>query len=115
MPTLLHLLGIKAQDYIQFGTDLFSEDHKDYVAFRNGGFITPEITMVGDIYYDNETGEEIEPTKEMEAIKEKVQHELELSDNVLHGDLLRFYTRSEERRVGKKCIFRCGRDHSKKI
>src|SRR5690625_5699609 len=37
MPTLLHLLGIKAQDYIQFGTDLFSEDHKDYVAFRNGG------------------------------------------------------------------------------
>jgi len=96
MPTLLHLLGIKAQDYIQFGTDLFSEDHKDYVAFRNGGFITPEITMVGDIYYDNETGEEVEPTEEMEAMKEKVQHELELSDNVLHGDLLRFYTPTSE-------------------
>lgn len=92
MPTLLHLLGIKAKDYIQFGTDLLSEEHKDYVAFRNGDFVTPEVTMVRDVYYDNETGEQIEPTKEMESIKEKVQHELELSDNVLHGDLLRFYT-----------------------
>src|SRR5699024_10306490 len=29
MPTLLHLLGIHGQDYIQFGTDLFSPDHKE--------------------------------------------------------------------------------------
>src|SRR5699024_6184066 len=46
MPTLLHLLGIKAQDYIQFGTDLFSEDHKNYVPFRNGDFIAPEFSMI---------------------------------------------------------------------
>src|SRR5699024_5212155 len=38
MPTLLHLLGIDNQDYINFGTDLFSEDHDDLVAFRNGDF-----------------------------------------------------------------------------
>src|SRR5699024_5754189 len=55
MPTLLHLLGIKSQDYIQFGTDLFSEDHKDYVPFRNGDFITPEYSRVKGTYYDNET------------------------------------------------------------
>src|SRR5690625_7338384 len=29
MPTILHLLGIKAQDYIQFGTDLFSNDRSE--------------------------------------------------------------------------------------
>src|SRR5690625_807352 len=46
MPTMLHLLGIRAQDYIQFGTDMFSEDHKDFVIFRNGNFITPEFTFV---------------------------------------------------------------------
>src|SRR5699024_2557669 len=36
IPTSLHLLGIDNQDYINFGTDLFSEDHDDLVAFRNG-------------------------------------------------------------------------------
>ncbi|HLR75378.1 MAG TPA: LTA synthase family protein [Virgibacillus sp.] len=95
MPTLLHILGIKAQDYIQFGTDMFSEGHKDYVAFRNGDFITAEFSMIKDIYYDNETGEELEPTEEMKEMKETILHELELSDKVLLGDLLRYYTPTE--------------------
>ncbi|MGM8365027.1 LTA synthase family protein [Virgibacillus sp. W0181] len=96
MPTLLHLLGIKAQDYIQFGTDLFSEGHKDFVAFRNGDFITPEFSMIRDAYYDTDTGEELEPTEEMQEMEETIQHELELSDKVLQGDLLRFYTPNED-------------------
>lgn len=96
VPTLLHILGIKAQDYILFGTDMFSEDHKDTVAFRNGDFITPDYSMIKGIYYDNETGEELEPTEEFEKEKEKVLYELELSDKVLHGDLLRFYTPTED-------------------
>lgn len=91
MPTLLHLLGIKAQDYIQFGTDMFSEGHKDYVVFRNGDFITPTFSFIKDVFYDTKTGEELEPTEEMTQMKETVQHELELSDKVLQGDLLRFY------------------------
>lgn len=96
MPTLLHLMGIKAQDYIQFGTDLFSEDHKDIVLFRNGDFITPEFSMIKDIYYDNATGEELEVTEELEDMKEKVLYELDLSDKVLFGDLLRFYTPTDD-------------------
>lgn len=97
MPTLLHLLGINAQDYIQFGTDLFSEDHKDFVPFRNGSFMTKEYSYVDGVYYDNETGEKIkEITKKMENQKEQVLHELELSDKVLNGDLLRFYTPNED-------------------
>src|SRR5690625_7526103 len=104
---------------------MFSEDHKDTVAFRNGDFISPEFSMVKGIYYDNETGEELEATEELEKVKENVQYELELSDKVLHGDLLRFYTptddweavnskdRSEERRVGKECRSRWSTEQEK--
>lgn len=93
VPTMLQLMGIKAQDYILFGTDLFSEDHKDFVPFRNGDFMTKEYSKVNGIYYDNVTKERIEePTEEMKQMNETVQEELEYSDSVLYGDLLRFYT-----------------------
>jgi len=97
VPTLLHILGIDAQDYIQFGTDMFSEDHKEYVPFRRGDFMTPEYSMINGVYYDNETKEVIEePTEEMEEMKETVLHELDLSDKVIFGDLLRFYTPNKD-------------------
>lgn len=97
MPTLLHLLGIDAQDYIQFGTDLFSEDHKDFVPFRDGSFMTKDYSHVDGTFYDNETGEEIkEVTKKMKKQKEQVHYELDLSDEVLDGDLLRFHTPNED-------------------
>ena len=34
VPTLLHILGIDSLDYIVFGTDMFSEDHKDFHSFQ---------------------------------------------------------------------------------
>lgn len=93
VPTLLHLLGIEARDYIQFGTDLFSEEHQDFVPFRNGDFMTERFSRVDGVYYDTQTKEVIEePTEEMEELRENVMQELELSDRVLYGDLLRFYT-----------------------
>nr|WP_281355791.1 LTA synthase family protein [Virgibacillus ihumii] len=96
MPTMLHLMGIKANKYIMFGTDMFSKQHKEYVVFRDGDFVTPEYTMADGKFYDNDTGKPIqEPTKEMKEMAEKVRHELELSDNVLYGDLLRFYEPSK--------------------
>lgn len=96
MPTLLHLVGIDAQDYIQFGTDLFSDGHKEYVPFRNGDLITPEYSVISGTFYDNENGEEIEPTEEMIQVRDEALRELELSDKLLNGDLLRFYTPNEE-------------------
>lgn len=97
VPTMLHILGIDAKDYLLFGTDLFSEEHEEMVAFRRGDFVTPEYTVVNDIFYDNETKEVIEePTEEMLEMQERVMYELGLSDKVLHGDLLRFYTPNEE-------------------
>ena len=44
LPTLLHLLGTDTKDYVQFGTDLLSEQHDDLVPFRNGDFVSPTIT-----------------------------------------------------------------------
>ncbi|WP_047981520.1 LTA synthase family protein [Ornithinibacillus contaminans] len=110
MPTLLHLLGINAQDYIQFGTDLFSEGHKEFVPFRRGDYVTPEYTVVSGIYYDNATGEEIEPTEEMLKLKDEVLHELELSDKLLNGDLLRFYSPNDDWTPVDPSIYRYGNE-----
>lgn len=99
LPTLLHLLGVDTQNYIQLGQDLFSPDHKQLVAFRDGDFVTPNYTYYGGVLYDNKTGEEItEPTEELkkqiDADKDAVSNQLATSDKINNGDLLRFYTKS---------------------
>ncbi|WP_279293460.1 LTA synthase family protein [Enterococcus cecorum] len=99
LPTLLHLLGVDTQNYIQLGQDLFSPDHKQLVAFRDGDFVTPNYTYYGGMLYDNKTGEEItEPSEELkkqiDADKEAVSDQLATSDKINNGDLLRFYTKS---------------------
>lgn len=91
LPTMLHLLGIDNKEYIQFGTDLLSPDHDEVVAFRNGDFVSPDYTSIDGTYYQTQTGEEQEPTADMEAVKQKVDTELSFSDAVLYGDLLRFH------------------------
>ncbi|MEO5293850.1 LTA synthase family protein [Enterococcus cecorum] len=99
LPTLLHLLGVDTQNYIQLGQDLFSPDHKQLVAFRDGDFVTPNHTYYGGVLYDNKTGEEItEPSEELkkqiDADKDAVSDQLATSDKINNGDLLRFYTKS---------------------
>lgn len=99
LPTLLHLLGVDTQNYIQLGQDLLSPDHKQLVAFRDGDFITPNYTYYGGVLYDNKTGEEItEPSEELKkqiaTDKDAVSDQLATSDKITNGDLLRFYTKS---------------------
>lgn len=99
LPTLLHLLGVNTEKYIQLGQDMFSPDHKQLVAFRDGDFVTPEYTYYGGVLYDNKTGQEItEPSKELTATinkyKDEVADQLATSDKINNGDLLRFYTQS---------------------
>ncbi|UFT99751.1 LTA synthase family protein [Radiobacillus kanasensis] len=93
MPTILHLQGIDNRKLINFGTDLFSEEHDETVAFRDGGFVTPKYTYVNDIVYDTQTGEVIEDddTEEIQKLKRNVIQQLQLSDEVLYKDLLRFH------------------------
>ena len=94
LPTLLHLLGIDTKKYVQFGTDLLSKEHDDLVPFRNGDFVSSTITLSEGKFYDTTTGRELGNDKLAEAKKDQeiVEEKLSLSDKVVNGDLLRFYT-----------------------
>jgi lipoteichoic acid synthase len=97
MPTLMHLLGIDTKNYVQLGTDLFSEDHDEVVPFRNGEFVSPTITAIDGKYYDTATGLQLTADQEEQLaiakqFQEIVATKLALSDKVVNGDLLRFYT-----------------------
>ena len=94
LPTLLHLLGVETDEYVHFGTDILSQDHIELVPFRNGEFVSPTFTYVGGKFYDSNTGLLLEEERLEEAknYQKLVQYKLELSDRVVIGDLLRFYT-----------------------
>lgn len=94
LPTVLHLLGIDTQNFIQFGSDLLSEEHNEVVPFRNGDFVSPTIYSIDDKFYDNKTGLLLDDSQlELaNAIKNEVDTKLGYSDKVVNGDLLRFYT-----------------------
>ncbi|WOV83474.1 LTA synthase family protein [Sporosarcina jeotgali] len=94
LPTLLHLLGIDSKEYVQFGSDLLSEEHNELVPFRNGDFISPEIDSIHEKFYDNKTGLPLDESQleDAEALKKEASLKLQLSDKVVNGDLLRFYT-----------------------
>lgn len=92
LPTLLHLLGVNTDDFIQFGSDLLASDRTQLVPFRNGDFITPKVTKIDDKYYETSTGKVVDKNKEIDVFEKLVQKRLQLSDKVVYGDLLRFYT-----------------------
>lgn len=91
LPTLLHLLGIDTKNYVQLGTDLLSKQHDQVVPFRNGNFVSPTVNAINGKYYDH-AGNQIEKNPEIARLEEKVKLKLDLSDRVVNGDLLRFYT-----------------------
>ncbi|MFJ7669277.1 LTA synthase family protein [Lysinibacillus sp. NPDC097195] len=94
LPTLLHLLGIDTQNYVQFGSDLLSEEHNEIVPFRNGDFVSPSIYSINEKFYDSKTGLPLDDSQleAAKAMKKEVDLKLGLSDKVVNGDLLRFYT-----------------------
>ncbi|MCR8858072.1 MULTISPECIES: LTA synthase family protein [Bacillus] len=92
LPTLLHLLGTDTKNYIQFGTDLLSPEHQQVVPFRNGNYVSPAVTALNGKYYDTTTGKPVEATDEIKQNEKIVQQKLKFSDEVVNGDLLRFYT-----------------------
>ncbi len=91
MPTLMHLLGVSTKDYMQIGSDLLSETHREVIPFRNGDFISPEYTSVDEKCYSTETGEELEEGSACVRLSEQAKKELLMSDNIVYKDLLRFH------------------------
>lgn len=89
-PTILHLLGIETEKDMQLGADLFSDEHEDFVIFRDGNFVTDEYVYASEVCYDRGTGEPIE-IDGCQPYIERATAELEYSDKIINGDLLRFY------------------------
>ncbi|MBS4194681.1 LTA synthase family protein [Lederbergia citri] len=94
-PTLLHLLGVNTKNDIQFGEDLFSPDHHDFAVFRDGTFITKDYVYTDSTCYSKESEQPVEDSF-CEPYKEKTKTELDYSDKIINGDLLRFYENREE-------------------
>ncbi len=94
LPTLLHLLGIETNEYIHLGTDLLSEQHDDIIPFRNGDFVSSVFTYADGKFYDSTTGELLDESRLDEAREYQTiaEQKLGMSDKVVNGDLLRFYT-----------------------
>ncbi len=89
-PTVLHLLGVDTSNDMQLGADLFSEEHEGFVIFRDGGFVTEEYVYAGETCYERPSGEEIDIAACQPYIERSLV-ELNYSDRIINGDLLRFY------------------------
>ncbi|KIL44397.1 LTA synthase family protein [Jeotgalibacillus soli] len=89
-PTIQNLLGIDSGKAIQFGQDIFSKDNEDFVILRDGRFITNELVYAGETCWDKETGE---PTdrEACDPYIARANEELAYNDEIIYGDLLRFY------------------------
>ncbi|UFU00195.1 LTA synthase family protein [Radiobacillus kanasensis] len=95
-PTLLHLLGVDTERDIGFGTDLLAENRKEFIAFRDGSFVSDDYVYTNETCYEQGTGSILSENTGMknsvcEPIKEKVMQELNYSDEIVYGDLFRFY------------------------
>ncbi|ARD46800.1 hypothetical protein SporoP37_00145 [Sporosarcina sp. P37] len=93
-PTILHLLGIDTKADMQFGSDLFSPDHEPFVIFRDGRLITDKNIYAHEVCYDIETGEPGDE-EQCQPYIERATTELNYSDTIINGDLLRFKERPE--------------------
>ncbi len=108
MPTLMDLLGgLKNTDTIQLGNDLLSENRNQTVAFRNGGdFVSPTYSKIGSKVYDSNgqvaSNLTTEQKKSVDGMQARTNKVLSLSDKIVTGDLLRFYTPSGFKKVDKR-------------
>ena len=90
------MVGVDDKNYVHFGTDLLSAKHDQVVAFRNGNFVTPNYTVLGNKTYDNKSGQILDTEalgiqKEITKDQDKVKKALSLSDKLNQENLLRFY------------------------
>ncbi|MGV2621955.1 LTA synthase family protein [Halobacillus sp. ACCC02827] len=101
-PTILSLLGIEEENDVQFGTDLFKEDRESKTIFRDGSVVTDDYVYAaeGDHCYDKSTGEEIDG-EACTPLKKDAQTELNYSDKVVYGDLLRFLDEKQNQNTEK--------------
>ena len=96
MPTLMDLLGLKNTDTVQLGNDLLATKRNQTVVFRNGDYVSPTYSKIGSTVYNNKgqvvtkklTKAQSKSVAQKEAYADKL---LSMSDQIITGDLLRFY------------------------
>ncbi|WP_028399206.1 LTA synthase family protein [Ectobacillus panaciterrae] len=88
-PTILRLLGIEKRRDIHFGEDLFSPAKEQFTILRDGSFITKEYIYTGSVCYDKK-GIATDINNCVPYI-ERAKTELQYSDKLIYGDLLRFF------------------------
>lgn len=93
-PTLTNLLGIEDPNPVLFGNDLLDKDRRELMITRDGNFASEKYVGIQGVCYDRQTGEEVE-AKACEELFKKAQEELEMSDSVIYGDLLRYLDETE--------------------
>lgn len=88
--TIFDLLGIEEpKGSLSFGTSLLANKEDRVVAFRDGSFTTKDYTFVENTCYNKETGKRVKRNY-CTPYFEKVQTELNYSDQIIFGDLFRF-------------------------
>ncbi|WP_246625007.1 LTA synthase family protein [Fictibacillus nanhaiensis] len=98
-PTILHLLGIDTKGDIQLGSDLFSEQREDFAVLRDNSYITKDHVFTAGSCYDKETGEPVQGDQSpCEPYSERAKTELDMSDRIIYGDLLRFYDKDKAKK-----------------
>ncbi|UOQ42524.1 LTA synthase family protein [Halobacillus salinarum] len=92
-PTLLHLLGIENKGDLGFGQDLFRKDRKGFIALRDGSVVGDQYVYTDSQCFDRKTGKLVSDDQEDQCkpLTEKANKELDYSDSIIYGDLLRFY------------------------
>ncbi len=93
-PTMLNMLGIENENDIVFGNDLFSTDRKDFIAMRDGTVIGEDYLLTSESCYERESGE-LSDMENCADIQERALQELSYSDEIIYGDLFRFYDFNE--------------------
>ncbi|MGJ9382482.1 LTA synthase family protein [Salipaludibacillus sp. CF4.18] len=88
-PTLLHLLGIDEEKQTILGNNLFSREREDLVILRDGSFITDDVVYTNEHCYSKKTGIQTDNSLCL-PYKENVKKQLNYSDRIIYGDLLRF-------------------------
>jgi phosphoglycerol transferase MdoB-like AlkP superfamily enzyme len=110
-PTLLNILGIESDSSdIELGNDLFNNNSEEYVILRDGTFITQDYINVNNRCYNKSDGKEASGLPSLRDLQgnqeilddvsivenpcdtytDMVKKDLDYSDKLIYGDLLRF-------------------------
>lgn len=88
-PTLLNLVGLPVNAYINFGQDLFAADRRELIVLRDGSFIGSEYRYADSTCLRSDSGELVNQSF-CESLEKVAVQDLYYSDLILNKDLLRF-------------------------